>query len=380
MTKRPNGEGTVYYDHKAKRYRAQFPDQDRKRRSLSSSTQEEIWKKLRDATTARDAGLLCKKPSEIATLGEFLDSWHEIQSQSIWEFKTSENIALDINRYIKPVIGNVRLDLLNPQLITKAYVKIKSTHNLSDASINHVHRTLKTALKFAIKMRIIVVNPIDGVDAPKIRKTKIRVLEETELLRLLSSIQDGPIEWNALWRITLLTGLRQGEVLGLTWENVNLKDNTIYITQQLQRQTGNGLVLKRLKTDIDGRFIHLDFETAATLRSWKIEQSALKLQSHTWGEIDLVFTNSLGKPLEPRRSARKWAQLLKDNRIEHIKLHGARHSFATWAIKNGFDIKVVSHYLGHTDIKTTISIYQHITESSLSSAAAKMSELLTKGA
>lgn len=380
MTKRPNGEGTVYYDHKAKRYRAQFPDQDKKRRSLSSRTQEDIWKQLREATTARDAGLLGKKPSEIATLGEFLDSWHEIQSQSLWEFKTSENIALDINRYIKPVIGQVRIDLLNPIAITKAYVKIKTSHNLSDASLNHVHRTLKTALKYAVKMRVLVVNPMDGVDAPRLRKTKIRVLEEIELLKLLSSIQQGPIEWNALWRITLLTGLRQGEVLGLTWENVNLSDNSIFITQQLQRQTGNGLVLKRLKTDIEGRSIYLDDETASILKRWKTEQAVLKLQSHTWGENDLVFTNSLGKPLEPRRSARKWAELLKANGIEHIKLHGARHSFATWAIKNGFDIKVVSHYLGHTDIKTTISIYQHVTESSLSSAAAKMTQLLEKEA
>ena len=147
--------------------------------------------------------------------------------------------------------------------------------------------------------------------------------------------------------------------------------------QQLQRQTGNGLVLKRLKTDINGRFIHLDSETAATLKRWKSEQASLKLQLRSWGENDLVFTNSIGKALEPRRSARKWAELLKQNGIEHIKLHGARHSFATWAIKNGFDIKVVSHYLGHSDIKTTISIYQHITEASLTSAATKMTELLT---
>jgi integrase len=378
MTKRPNGEGTVFYDLKSERYRAQFYDQDHKRRTLSSTSKVGIHKKLRDAVTARDAGLLSRRPSHIETLGECLDSWHEIQSKTLWEFKTSENIALDINRYIKPVIGHLRLDTLSPEIITKAYSKIKDQHNLSDASLNHVHRTMKTALKYSVKMRKIVSNPMDGVEAPRIRKRAIRVLEEKEMIRLISNIQEGPTEWNALWRITLLTGLRQGEVLGLTWENINLQTNTICITQQLQRQTGNGLVLKRLKTDNVGRFIHLDIETAAALKRWKMEQNLLKLQLSSWGTADLVFTNSLGKPIEPRRSARKWAELLKANKITHIKLHGARHSFATWAIKNGFDIKVVSHYLGHTDIKTTISIYQHITESSLTSAAEKMTELLAQ--
>ena len=377
MSKRPNGEGTVFYDPKSKRFRAQFYDHEHKRRTLSSRTKSGIHKKLRDGITARDAGFLSRKPSEIETLGDYLDSWHIIQSKAVWEFKTSENIALDINRYIKPVLGHFRLDALNPELITKAYSEIKELHDLSDASLNHVHRTLKTSLKSAVKMRKILVNPIDGVEAPRIRKGKVRVLEESDLLRLISSIKNGPIEWNALWRITLLTGLRQGEVLGLTWENINFANNTIYVMQQLQRQTGNGLVLKRLKTDIDGRFIHLDSETAVTLKRWKSEQASLKLQLRSWGENDLVFTNTIGKALEPRRSARKWAELLKQNGIEHIKLHGARHSFATWAIKNGFDIKVVSHYLGHSDIKTTISIYQHITEASLTSAATKMTELLT---
>ena len=380
MTKRPNGEGTVFYDLKSERFRAQFYDRDHKRRTLSSPTKAGIHRKLRDAVTARDAGLLSRKPSHIETLGAYLESWHEIQAKTIWEFKTSENVALDINRYIKPVLGHFKLDALSPEIITKAYSRIKEQHNLSDASLNHVHRTLKTAIKCAVKMRKIVANPMEGVEAPRIRKRQIKVLEEKEILRLISNIQNGPTEWNALWRITLLTGLRQGEVLGLTWDNINLQTNTICIRQQLQRQTGNGLVLKRLKTDNDGRFIHLDIETAAILKRWKIEQNLLKLQLSSWGTADLVFTNSIGKPIEPRRSARKWADLLKENGIVHIKLHGARHSFATWAIKNGFDIKVVSHYLGHTDIKTTISIYQHITESSLTSAATKMTELLTKGA
>jgi integrase len=380
MAKRPNGEGTVFFDRKANRNRAQFFDKNGKRRNLSARTKSAIHKKLRDAISSRDAGTLTRKPSEIETLGEYLDSWYEIQAQGKWQFKTAEHAALDINRYIKPELGDVRLDILDAQAIMIAYVNIRKTHKLGESSMLHIHATLSSALNRAIKMRKIVVNPMDGVEAPKPRLAKIRVLNERELFTLLKAVDSKNLEWKSMWRITLLTGLRQGEVLGLTWDNVDLSAGSIKITQQLQRQTGNGLVLKSLKTDIDGRLIVLDADTANALRRWKVEQTAQKLSSHTWGEHDLVFTNSVGKPLEPRRTAKMWADLLIQCNIEHIKLHGARHSFATWAIKNRMDTKVVSHYLGHKDLRTTIKIYQQVTEESLESAASQISALVTKGA
>jgi integrase len=299
------------------------------------------------------------------TLSEYLDSWFETQSQAKWEFKTSEHNALDINRYIKPVLGQVRIDLLTPEIITKAYAEIRKSHKLSESSMLHIHAVLKSAIKRAILMRKIIVNPMDGVEAPKPRLGKMRVLSGKEIQTLLHLITSEPVEWKAMWQMTLLTGLRQGEVLGLTWENVDLNTGEIKVVQQLQRQTSRGLVIKRLKTDIDSRTIILTRENITELRKWKIEQSALKLQLQSCGEHDLVFTNSIGKPLEPRKTAKMWANLLKRCGIEHIKLHGARHSFATWAIQNGIDVKVVSHYLGHKDLRTTLKIYQQITSEGL---------------
>ncbi len=380
MAKRPNGEGTVFFDRKANRYRAQFFDKNGKRRTLSARTQSGIHKKLRDAIKAREDGTQTNKPSDMETLGQYLDSWFEIQSQSKWEFKTSEHNALDINRYIKPVLGQVRIDLLTPEIITKAYAEIRKLHNLSDSPMLHVHAVLKSALKRAIMMKKIIVNPMDGVEAPRPRLGKMRVLSGKEMQTLLRALTSEPVEWRAMWQVTLLTGLRQGEVLGLTWDNVDLNTGEIRVVQQLQRQTNRGLVIKNLKTDIDSRTIILTKENISELRKWKIEQSALKLQLHSWGEHDLVFTNSVGKALEPRRTARMWADLLNRSGIEHIKLHGARHSFATWAIQNGIDVKVVSHYLGHKDLRTTLKIYQQITSEGLQATSLRISELSTKGA
>ena len=175
-----------------------------------------------------------------------------------------------------------------------------------------------------------------------------------------------------MWRIHLLTGFRQGEVLGLTWECVDFVQGSLRLSQQLQRQKGKGLVLKELKADAKKRTIHLDKVTLMALREWKIQQMQMRLAALEWGETNFVFVNSIGKPIEPRKSAEMWAKLLKDADIPHLKLHGARHSFATLLLQQDVDIKVVSHYLGHTDISTTQNIYQHVTTKSLIDTAEKI--------
>ena len=110
MAKRPNGEGTIFQDKKSKRYRAQFYDTEGIRRTLSASSKEEIHRKLREAISNRDQGLLIKQSFKNETLGNNLDRWFEIQSKSNWAVKTSENIKSEINRYIKPLIGSKKLN------------------------------------------------------------------------------------------------------------------------------------------------------------------------------------------------------------------------------------------------------------------------------
>ena len=183
------------------------------------------------------------------------------------------------------------------------------------------------------------------------------------------------IMWTVMWRIHLLTGFRQGEVLGLTWEDLDFNEGTLRLHRQLQRQKNKGLVLKTLKADANKRTIQLDSPTLAFLRIWKSEQAQFRLQLGGWGENNFIFTNSVGNPMEPRKAAKKWAELLMAVGITHIKLHGARHTFATVMLQKNVDTKVVSHYLGHTDIKTTQNIYQHVNTQMLVSTADLIGEM-----
>lgn len=185
-----------------------------------------------------------------------------------------------------------------------------------------------------------------SVETPKQRKFYASLLTMVEWRKLMQSAQPEPTMWHLMWRITLATGLRQGEVLGLSWEDFNSDTGGVFVRNQLQRQTGNGLVLKSiLKADAEPREIILDEETAALMKVWRREQTQYRLQKGNWGDKDLIFTNGLGKPIEPRKALARWKELLRNAGIKERRLHDARHTFATVLLQSGVEVKVVSHYL-----------------------------------
>jgi integrase len=270
----------------------------------------------------------------------------------------------------------MKLNQMTSDVIELSYSTIQRNFNLSDNSMAHCHATLRGAIKRGIKHKKLATNPLLGVDAPSRKRVQIQPLTETQMLSALDySAKNEGIMWSSMWRIHLLTGFRQGEVLGLTWEDVDFNEGTLRLHRQLQRQKDKGLVLKTLKADANKRTIKLDLPTLALLRTWKSEQSQFRLLLGKWGETNFIFTNSVGNPLEPRKAAKKWAELLKAVGIPHIKLHGARHTFATVMLQKNVDTKVVSHYLGHTDISTTQNIYQHVNSEMLANTANLIGEM-----
>ena len=372
--KRINGEGTVWYVPSEKRYRAQYPVGG-KRRTISGKTRREVELKLRDALAKRDTNTLEKSRKDSDTVGEFLLFWVSAKTPS-WQFKTVERVNLDIKKFIIPEIGAVKLCDLTAEMIEGAYINILNKHGISESSVLHVHSTLRTALARATKMKRLSVNPMFSVETPKQKKFYASPLTMAEWRKLMQCAQKELTMWHLMWRITLATGLRQGEVLGLSWEDFNLDTGGLFVRNQLQRQTGNGLVLKStLKANAEPREIILDEETTTLMKVWRREQTQFRLQRGSWGDKDLVFTNSLGKPIEPRKALIRWKQLLKSAGIKERRLHDARHTFATVLLQSGIEVKVVSHYLGHSDVRTTQNIYQHVNTAILNQTAKVIGEL-----
>jgi integrase len=311
--------------------------------------------------------------SQAGTVGEAMDSF--LESKSSKEFKTIERYKLDIERYLKPKLGRNKLSNLTAEQIEKAYAEIRSEHVLSNNSMVHLHATLRGAIKRSLRLKKIKNNPLDGVEAPSRIKSNVNPLTQSEMREVLRLAENEKGMWPSLWRITLLTGFRQGEVMGLNWEDVDFEEGTLRLHQQIQRQTGRGLVLKELKAHAKGRKIMLDSKTLAYLRNWKRAQAQYRLSLEKWNENNFIFTNSVGNPMEPRKATSKWAELLRNAGLIHLNLHGARHTFATVMMDEKIDIKLVSYYLGHSNITTTMNIYQHISKDALSQTAKTIGEV-----
>jgi integrase len=327
--------------------------------------------------------MLPRQAKNVESLANYLYEWVSINEIN-WEFKTTERNKSDIRLHIEPLIGEKKITEISPTDIERLYKQLRTQHNLSDYSVLRIHVLLKTAFKRALILRRIYVNPMESVLKPVVRDKAKKTLSELDVSKLLELVDTKSEMWAALWWVTLLTGLRQGEVLALTWENLDLDSGKLTVTSQIQRQTGNGLCLKSLKQTGTSRrkskerSIYLDRDTLIRLKFWKLTQNKARLSALSWDERNFIFTNFLGGPLEPRRACAKWKELLKEANIPHIKLHGARTTFTTLAIRKGLDVKTVSHYLGHSDLRTTMDVYLQVTEESLIEAKHRIESITQK--
>jgi integrase len=369
--RRINGDGTWWYAETENRFRAQYFDLDGRRRNLSARTNKEIVKKLRDALNKRESRTLEAMPSMAGTVQEMLQSFLEDKARKV-EPRTLERYKLDIERYLIPELGKIRLTDLTSDLIEEAYLRIQQ-HNgksgLSQNSMAHINIIFNAALKRAIKRKKIAFNPLDHLDTPKRKKSQVVPLTAEEKSRVIQGGKSKPLIWRLMWALHFNTGFRQGEILGLLWSDIDLTTGELRLHQQLQRQKDKGLVLKKLKSDAKSRNIYLDSVSLNLLKEWRKEQSSSRLKAVSWDSKGFVFTNSLGNPMEPRRASKEWAKLLREVNLPHFKLHTARHTFATLGLQNGFETKLITHYLGHSNSGTTVDIYQHMNEDILRNAA-----------
>lgn len=227
-------------------------------------------------------------------------------------------------------------------------------------------------IKYAIKHGIIDNNPFELVEMPII-KSKISIDDDDEefenfysreqLVQFLSYLQeDANIKKKTVFRLLAFSGMRKGEVFGLRWSDIDFETLEIRITKAVKRGE-NGLYLGTTKTG-KPRTIKIDQETMELIKLWRIEQevffSAKKINTRT--KKQLVFTNTFNALQDPNKTVLWLSDLLKKNKLEHITTHGLRHTHCSLLFEAGASIKEVQYRLGHSDVKTTLEIYAHVTE------------------
>jgi len=338
-------------------------DGSQKRRFFYGKTRQEVAEKLTKALNDLKLGMYVDINK--ITLEAWLNTWlYDFKVNSI-KPKTLESYSFIIKSYLIPSLGHVYIQDLKAEHI-QVMLNSLCKRKLSPRTVKYTHTILHSALDQAVKNNIIVKNVSNNVITPKQTKHEIKILSLDEQNRFIKCMESHRLY--AAFILLLSTGIRIGELLALTWDNVDLDNTIIKITQNLQRvkifddvsKTKTKLIFGTPKTDKGRRIIPLLDDVASLLKEHKEKQyeelSVLGLSDKN----TLVFCSEIGTVIEPRNFTRTFKGLLKKADISNINIHALRHTFATRGLENGIELKVMQELLGHSSISITGDIYSHV--------------------
>lgn len=348
-------------------------------RSFSGKTQKEVREKMQAVAVEINTGTY-REPTKI-TVSQWFDIWADTYLNGV-KPRTAEIYQSDIRLYIKPALGATRLDTLTPHAIQNFYNSLSKGRNgkpgLSPKSIKNIHGVLHHALKQAVANGILRSNPADVCTLPRTEKKELKPLDEDDITLFLKKIQGHRFE--NLFITTLFTGMREGEVLGLTWDCVDFDNGVLLINKQLQLHQETGLEAYKLVSPKNGKsrtvaaapFVMARLKQHRTLQM----QQQLKLGS-AWSNPDgLVFTDELGGHLTKPTVYRAFKAVVASIGRPDARFHDLRHSYAVAAIRSGDDIKTVQSNLGHATAAFTLDVYGHVTSKMKQESAARMEKFI----
>ena len=296
------------------------------------------------------------------TLGEYLEFWLDTSARHRVRASTLDSYAQKVRLYIRPILGHIPLQRLTPAQVQTLYSDLlrgKPTRAaISPRTVRYVHAILHRALKEAVGLGLAPRNVTDTVAPPKATRPPIKTWDEADIQRFLTVAQ--PDGYSPLWLIALHTGMRQGELLGLRWQDLDLPQGVLRV-QQSASTVKNGERFTPPKTASGRRTIALDAPSIAALKEHRIRQNERRLALGTsWQDHDLVFASEIGTPLDHNNVYHRFVALVKKAGVPRIPFHGLRHTHATLLMKHGVHPKVASERLDHANITLTLQTYSHV--------------------
>lgn len=328
-----------------------------------NGTKKDAEKFLTEKLRELDTGILID--TKKMKFGDYLDYWKEKTFNNL-EITTQEGYVQKIDKHIKPFLGNVYLEDLKPLHLQNFYEeklkngKLNSSGSLSARTVLAIHRIIHSALEQAVKWQLVIRNVADAVEPPKAKKYDANYLTDKQTEELIKIAKQSDIYIPIM--IAIYTGARRGEILGLSWSNVNLEKGYIKIIDNLCA-TKNGLIIKKPKTKSGIRTIAISKELIKVLKQHRIRQMENKLRiGKLYKDNNMVCCYEDGHLYNPKRFSAKFHELLEKNNLPIIRLHDLRHSHASLLVKMGVQPKEISHRLGHSNIGITMDLYSHLYE------------------
>ena len=342
-------------------------------KSVYGKTQKEVRQKLTAITAEIDDGTYMDIPR--LKTADWLNTW---VTEYIGNVKTSTRKSYQdhVRLNIIPYIGNVPLSKVTAAMIQQMYNELQTKKELSPKTIKNVHGVLHRALEQAQKMGYIRSDPLVAVTLPRIERKQIKPLEDEELSAFLKEIRGNPYE--LVYFVTVFTGLRQGEVLGLTWDCVNFEKQTLLINKQHGKKKGTReYCFSSLKNDRP-RVIEAADGVMDALKKQQLRQQrwAARLKDGWDNPDNLVFTTETGRYLCNQTVYLAFKKIVRRLHLDATRFHDLRHTYAVNSLKSGDDIKTVQENLGHQTAAFTLDVYAHATNSMKRESANRMDQYI----
>ncbi|WP_312907298.1 tyrosine-type recombinase/integrase [Tissierella praeacuta] len=300
-------------------------------------------------------------------LSVFLEDWFETFVKDKLAYNTERRYRTFVN-CIKEHLGNVKLNKLRTKMIDEFYSAMskemktfkngETKRRYADGTILKTHKMFRLAMQQAVDWDMIPKNYVDAAKPPADDKRNIQYWDINIINDFLDKIKDTTIYLPVF--IAYHTGLREGEIAALRWEDINLKEGYIMVNHNMVEKKGEGLVLENTKTPASEAKVALTKELTSVLKSVLKEQKKHKLKTKI--EVEYVCRWEDGRPLRPTYISQTFTKYVKKYEMKKITFHGLRHSHATILYSVGANSQEISKRLRHSRVSTTDDIYIHVTE------------------
>jgi integrase len=377
--RRPRGEGTVYTTKHGRIRAATLVDDpetgQRKRLVASGRTQGEARSKLADAVRDFESG---RGPSQTfeAYLGRWLPALRARVRPSSWA-QREQHCRL----HIAPAFGKLALSDLTPGHVERLTARLVAG-GLSPTTAHHIRTTIGMVLRDAQRDGLVARNVALLARPPRAIRPELHVLTADQTRRLLAAVADD--EFGPAITMAATTGLRQGELLGLAWADVDIESShpTLVVRRTLAKASGTDWVLSEPKTRRSRRTLELAPRAVAALAVQRARQDAMRVGAgDLWQDVaGLVFTDALGRPLRPWDVTKAFRAALARHGLPKVRFHDLRHGAASMMLAAGVPMKLVSDALGHSTIAITADVYSHLDREQRRAAATAIENALGGGA
>lgn len=370
MKRRGHGEGSIYRRADNGLWVGSlnlgWREGKRVRRAFYGKTRREVQDMLDAARQSVQTGI--EPTGKRLTVESYLHDWLEASRSSV-RYSTWRRYEQIVRCQLIPHLGHHPLSKLTAGHV-EAMMRAVAGEGRSIRTSLHCRAVLRSALSRAARHGLIVRNAAALADPPHAPQQDVQSLNPDEVRSLLASVEDDP--FGPLYVLSIASGLRQGELLGLRWSDMDLESRTVSVRRALQRVNGQ-LIAVEPKTARSRRDVSLPTVALDALRLHRRRQLAAPVQS----AMGYIFTDEAGRPLHGPAVTRRFQARLKDAGLPRVPFHALRHTAASLLLARGVHPRVVMEMLGHSTIALTMNTYSHVIPALQREAADQMDAMLT---